>query len=821
MDSPPIGSPNRSIELLRIETTAFNIYIHGKPFHPTVDSLQLHRNEEQQLIPAQLLLSLNSGMLEVENILVFNPEARRLVEWQVGEKAYPLFFETQPYEFVLEKKDDLPISFYHENVNLRQAVKPLGKGQILSGILNFQNEVGLTDLELRMHGKSLLTLQLEIFPVKMDYKHDYQMILNDVNQQIYNLSFDFLRKTYNLTGLKETKNQSLTEFFSILKHVFGQLIQAVERIQFAPHSKHQVEHRIVSSGRVRKPGKRNVQFLSKHPHLFERDNQGMVTIHGQRYNPTHALETKRYVDYDTNENRFVRWVLLRIAQKLKVLKQRLTERGKVLDPHLSHQLADMQIQIQRLLGLDFLQVKDMRQLSITLVLQMAPGYREVYRNYLMLMKGLSIQSDLFQLSMKDLAQLYEYWCFLKIHDLLSRKYELLKQDIIKVNRTGIFVTLDKTQKAKMVYRNPKNGEVFTLYYNTLPQGEETPTVSQRPDNVLTLKKNDSKTVYKYIFDAKYRLDPAYEGTPYKRNYKTPGPEESDINTMHRYRDAIVYEEDAADGLERSMFGAYVLFPYHNEEEYKEHRFYKSIQIVNVGAFPFLPNATMLMEDFLDEIIMDSPEKSYERATRPSGTKTYYKNQLNGRNMLVGSLRNVDQLDNALKYGFYHVPLENLTDHTILSQLEYIAMYQSVKKFESEGRGAGIHWFGKIKHWQVLRRKEITEIPTRAATEDKLYVKFMVESWEQREKPIIPGGHGVYSLLFTSKYIFDRAIEISELRLESEEDIRFWREQRRQGHVKVELNHEQVDLASDVEVITEVDKEDVIMRDTSSGSYNRG
>ena len=88
----------------------------------------------------------------------------------------------------------------------------------------------------------------------MDYKRDYQMILNDVNQQIYNLSFDFLRKTYHLTGLKETRHQSLTEFFTILQHVFGQLVQAVERIQSSPHTKHQVENRIVESGRVKKAG---------------------------------------------------------------------------------------------------------------------------------------------------------------------------------------------------------------------------------------------------------------------------------------------------------------------------------------------------------------------------------------------------------------------------------------------------------------------------------------------------------------------------------------------------------------------------------------
>ena len=58
-------------------------------------------------------------------------------------------------------------------------------------------------------------------------------------------------------------------------------------------------------------------------------------------------------------------------------------------------------------------------MSATLVMQMAPGYREVYKYYLMLLKGLAIQDDLFQLSLKDLATLYEYWCFLKIHQLLS------------------------------------------------------------------------------------------------------------------------------------------------------------------------------------------------------------------------------------------------------------------------------------------------------------------------------------------------------------------------------------------------------------------
>ena len=795
MDLPHTGYRNETVELLRIETNLFNLYIQGKPFHPTVEVLQLHRDEDGSMVDAHFRVDKSSSNLEISSILVFSPEENGLQEWKQGQTCAPLFFETQAYEIVVEKKQADPIQFYHENRYLREAVKPLG-ARILSGVLNFQNEVGFTELELRLNGRSILQLQLEIFPSKMDYKRDYEAILRDINKQIYNLSFDFLRKTYHLTGLQDTTQQSMTEFFAILKYLFQQLVQAVERIKKAPNMKMNIVNQKTTTSRAKHVGKGNLTYLSKHPELFVKDaKHGFINIQGQKMYPTHVLESKRYLDFDTGENRFVRWVLMRVVGKLQILRTRLKAAERTSDPQLLKSLDLMDAQLQRLLRYDFLAVGDMTNMSVTLVLQMAPGYREVYRCYLMLMKGLSIQGDLLRMSLKDLAQLYEYWCFLKIHDLLSRKYELIKQDIIKVNRSGIFVKLDKTQKSKIVYRNPRDGEVFTLYYNSLPSGERTPTVGQKPDNVLTLKKNDSAVEYRYIFDAKYRLNPAYDGTPYQKTYTIPGPEESDINTMHRYRDAIVYGEGKQE-LERSMFGAYVLFPYPNEKQFREHKFYKSIELVNVGAFPFLPNSTSLMEKFLDEIIMDSPEKAYERSTRPRGTKTYYQNKLTGKNVMVGALRQASQLEVALKHGFYHTPLKNISDHQLLTQIEYVAMYQSINNFGRSGEN-GIHWYGKVKEWKVLRRKEITERPARPGSGEELYVKFSVEKWLRKEPPIVPGGNGIRTLLFTTKYIFDRAREIAELRLETEEDMIKWREQRRRGAVTVKLNHDQVDLASAV------------------------
>lgn len=48
-----------------------------------------------------------------------------------------------------------------------------------------------------------------------------------------------------------------------------------------------------------------------------------------------------------------------------------------------------------------------------------------------------------------------------------------------------------------------------------------------------------------------------------------------------------------------------------------------------------------------------------------------------------------------------------------------------------------------------------------------------------------------------KYILDRAEELAELRLRTEEELSDWREKRRLGKVKVELDNEYVDKAGKV------------------------
>ena len=94
--------------------------------------------------------------------------------------------------------------------------------------------------------------------------------------------------------------------------------------------------------------------------------------------------------------------------------------------------------------------------GMSLVFSMAPGYRDLYKYYLMLLRGLSITGDVFNISVKDLALLYEYWCFIKLNSMMKDKYQLISQDIVKVQGNGLFISLVKGASSRVKYYNPEN-----------------------------------------------------------------------------------------------------------------------------------------------------------------------------------------------------------------------------------------------------------------------------------------------------------------------------------------------------------------------------
>lgn len=627
-----------------------------------------------------------------------------------------------------------------------------------------KDDIGFSDLVFLVDGHQYLKITIEVFPSKISYKEDYLAIVADVTKEVYNLVFDFLRKTYESFDVSSSRQSSPVEFFAIIQKIYDEYIAAADMVLRSPHHLLQQESEVLPQHKIRRCDGKTLRWLEKHPGQMVRGENGVLV--------EKALAIRKYVTYDTRENRLTKYMLEQTARRLEQFRKQYELMSQNTDSAVLDRIRGMIAGIQRRCNTGFM--KDVSSepsgTGMSLVFGMAPGYRQLYRCYLLLQHGLAVTGSVFNISVKDLAVLYEYWCFIKLNSLMKDKYELVSQDIIRTNGTGLSVSLIKGQRSRVKYRDLKTGEVITLSYN--PTAVNVPTVTQRPDNVLRLEKKGAETDYEYVFDAKYRINPSVEGTDYHLTIsKTPGPEVDDINTMHRYRDAIVYHHGASP-FERTMFGAYVLFPYTNEEEYRHHRFFESIDKVNIGGLPFLPTATSMVTDMLDDLIDDSPESAFERATLPKGIESKLKKvDWKRRDVLVGPVRRQEQLTACLEHRFYYVPAGLLPQDKL--PIYEVAIYQPKDLY---GKEAGIEYYGEVVSLEKMPRREITEISRES---DDLYYRVNVREWMKLDRRIEAKEYGVRSAAFTNDFLLKHSSTVPELfQIKTEEEYRFFTELRR-------------------------------------------
>lgn len=291
-----------------------------------------------------------------------------------------------------------------------------------------------------------------------------------------------------------------------------------------------------------------------------------------------------------------------------------------------------------------------------MVLQKATGYSQVYRTWNLLRRAYSLNDGLYRLQTKDIATLYEIWCFIEVSHIVKAQLHLDDNDVEHRNRiemNGIFSwELGKGEHSRILFC--KNGvELAELVYNPKNTDKENdnvgmkdlivPTVPQKPDIVLQLTKNDLQQGMKmtYLFDAKYRIDGKDKGVDV--------PPEDAINQMHRYRDAIYYKDYDANTLKKEVIGGYILFPGDGEpNDVAVSKFYKTIKEVNIGAFPLRPKDVenrKLLENFIDKLIHT---KSYETIAHVIPQKGAYVEV--GNRVLIGLVKEDNRLFQAFMDG---------------------------------------------------------------------------------------------------------------------------------------------------------------------------
>ncbi|TSI09741.1 DUF2357 domain-containing protein [Lysinibacillus sp. BW-2-10] len=667
---------------------------------------------------------------------IFDIEHKQLVQ-SSGQPFLPIFFENGRYEVQIMPKKDVPIQFYHEYEGFRKAVRPILNTKLLSGTLHFQNEVGFSNFEIRDdHGNPLLSVVIEVYPTKLDYKKDYRALLTEVSEEVYNLAYDFLKRTF-LKGSAEVYHEPTgVEFYRLIEKHYEAYMKAVNFVEQKPHRKLETIYEEVRGDRLRKQDAVGRAYLRKNANLFIEVEKG-IQLNGKQMMPQKGLLARKVHTFDTHENRYVKMTLERLSQRIEQLYlsiQKAKEHYQLEpDQDVLSILDRMRDELSKKLKKPFWQsIGRLDRSVMSVVLQMATGYRDVYQIYATLSKGIILSGEIYKMSMKDIALLYEYWTFLRLGRILKEKCDEISQDIIKVSSNGLVVNLKKGSGAKRIFRNKTTGEIIKLQYQYYTERKAV-TVRQIPDTMLIIEKLGRDYDFLYIFDAKYRIN---FGNDESNN--SPGPMEDDINTMHRYRDAIVVESEGA--YERTAFGAYVLFPWNEQDRYREHHLYKSIEKVNIGGLPFLPKATGLVATIIDNLLNKTADELQVEGILPKGTKEFLYD---------------DQSDYILV-----VPYKGKRDdHELIIRVRENTLPKQ--------------WFKakKIALYQVVGVYEEAVITTVAR--DGKYMVFYVEAWASRLNPIQTNHYSLGEPLLIEDHVYNDASTLPELLITTNEKRQLW------------------------------------------------
>src|SRR5699024_5461106 len=133
--------------------------------------------------------------------------------------------------------------------------------------------------------------RLEIFPVKLDYKSDYKNMLEEINDEIYNLAYHFIRRTFLSARTKLEGDPSRAEFFRLITAHFKHFVQALNRIEKQPHHELKTSYQRARADQLGKQDSHTRQYLQKRAHLFT-EIDGGIPLGKREYIPVEGLRIR-------------------------------------------------------------------------------------------------------------------------------------------------------------------------------------------------------------------------------------------------------------------------------------------------------------------------------------------------------------------------------------------------------------------------------------------------------------------------------------------------------------------------------------------------
>ena len=623
------------MELLTIEHKDFTMIVECTKFDGIWNKAKSNVGEDK----LYSTYSWSEGVVSVKRTL----DADHEIDIEQGVPALATFFDNADYPIWIEFKDyvkDAQFGSILQNDNDRFSFRR----HILAGFINYKNEIGRSEIQIiyKVDKETrAFRFGFEVLSTKLDYHEHWRTIVEDIEREYRMLSLDYMRRTFHGFSPDQNGEHPDIVWWSVFEGEQQKFIKACKSIIDRPR------HRLHGEEVYLRADK-----LKQTPHNIEN------RLAEHRKEPAYLYRVEQHIlSNDTQENRFLKFALHQISKRYEDLRQRI-EAVKTASCTMKSAMLATSETLKRLQHHPFFRTigrfKGINQESM--VLQKATGYSQVYRTWNLLRRAYSLNDGLYRLQTKDIATLYEIWCFIEVSHIVKAQLHLDDEDVEHRNRmemNGIFSwELGKGEHSRILFR--KDGvELAELVYNPKNADKENdnvgmkdlvvPTVPQKPDIVLQLTKNDLQQGMKmtYLFDAKYRIDGKDKGVDV--------PPEDAINQMHRYRDAIYYKDYDANALKKEVIGGYILFPGDGEpNDVAVSKFYKTIKEVNIGAFPLRPKDVenrKLLENFIDELIHT---KSYETIAHVIPQKGAYVEV--GNRVLIGLVKEDNRLFQAFMDG---------------------------------------------------------------------------------------------------------------------------------------------------------------------------
>lgn len=521
-----------------------------------------------------------------------------LSEWDESLARGPLLFEETTYHVYIVGLDHVP-RVQHRDPLLAQNVAVHREQKVAAGTFNFGRQVGLTDIEVHF-GPDRVTLTLEVVPTKIDYATDYRQLHDDVESVTHGLALAFMRSTYRHAGVGTTAGAEL-DWIIMLRQEVNHLQQAIERINRYPfrHLTREVQEEL--SRKIKRPDAVARRAILRGKGTGEFDQVSGVGPVRQSVPSTAAQST-----LDTPEHRWLALQLSETRNRLEVIAGVLDreamgtggQRSGIRRQAERAEIGHIVRSIGHMLTTPAIAAASARPQSgpPSLTLLSAPGYREAHQILTALRLALQLGGESLQYQSKDVHDLYEIWCFLRVVGIVAdvTGASIATSGLIQHYRGGLRVGLRAGARSDVDV--PDGRRLLTVSYNRSYPGQ---TGTQKPDIVVRVREEGAPDLV-IVLDAKYRVDASSE---YRSSFGAPGPPIEAVNALHRYRDAIVTRRSGGESFRPVVRGA-ALFPLTLQETstFSNSSLFASLGSLGIGALPFLPNNTGMVEAWLTELL---------------------------------------------------------------------------------------------------------------------------------------------------------------------------------------------------------------------------